>query len=469
MRYLCRIAFVSLLLVTLVGCAENQVTNSPRSPAVQALDETRLAAGIATQAGWAIDESEAATLSNQPSGPPVEGIRCLGRQVLADDIVHYAFDVRTGPGEYDVIGLHRVVRESVPYHPIRTRKSVFLQHGDLKDFTGMFLPGLASPRQPDDVGLAVQLAASDLDVWGIDQAWTRVPEGLGDYTFLLDHGLDRCITDLGTGIELARVVRRLTGNGYRKMVLLGYSSGAALGFAYLNEEAVLPPGRQKTCGYIPVDYGLKGDDPNWIEAMRGDVPFYESLIASGACRMGNPFAFFGPPAFADPEGPSELIPGMTNAQAAIALGAYSAYPAIPSVTYHFLAGIFDESGMPAGLQYTPFDDWVDFMLAAPPNETVAFMRDYSMAALPEYDTPWDDHLAAITTPVLYLDAAGGAGGYGLLTLDLISSTDVTVLTFSYHPPEEVLLDFAHIDLFLATGASSFVWTPVRDWIVSHTP
>ncbi|MDM7914460.1 MAG: hypothetical protein ACE15D_02615 [Candidatus Eisenbacteria bacterium] len=84
-------------------------------------------------------------------------------------------------------------------------------------------------------------------------------------------------------------------------------------------------------------------------------------------------------------------------------------------------------------------------------------------------SPWDDHLADITTPILYVEAVGGGGPYGKHTLDLISSTDVTILSFGFHPPEEILLEFAHIDLFLARDNASFVWTPVCDWVLDHTP
>lgn len=469
MRRVTLFSVIAAALLVLAGCSEERVTGPVSSSPPATIDAQEAAISITQQAGWDVDSADEAFHGRPLSGPMPAGVVFVGRQTVVDDLAHYIFEVRFGPGEHEVFGLHRVVRESAPNRPIRTKKSVFLQHGDLKDFTGMFMPGLASPRQPDDVGLAVQLAAAGIDVWGIDQAWTRVPEGLGDYAFLLDFGLDRGIADLGSGIEIARVVRRLTGNGYRRMALLGYSSGAALGFAFLNAESQLPPGHQKTCGYIPVDYGLECSVPAWWAALRSDMLLFDALIQSGENRLANPFAYFGPPALQDPDGPSDLIPGLTNRQAAIGLGAWSAYPSIPDVTYHFLAGVFDEEGTPVELQYTLFDNWVDFMIASPPNEAVAFMRDYSMAALPEYEVPWDDHLADITTPVLYIVATGGAGLYGLHTLDLIGSDDVTVLTFGFHPPEEILLDYAHIDLFLAENAPALVWEPALAWILDHTP
>jgi len=61
---------------------------------------------------------------------------------ITDDVYHYSWQVRVGPGPFDVVGLHRVVKERSPNRPIRTRKSVFMLHGDFKDFAGCFLPGL---------------------------------------------------------------------------------------------------------------------------------------------------------------------------------------------------------------------------------------------------------------------------------------------------------------------------------------
>src|SRR5690242_11416645 len=52
------------------------------------------------------------------------------RRQVVDDIFEYSYPVRVGHGTYDVITLHRVVRELAPGLPVRTPKSVFLVHGD---------------------------------------------------------------------------------------------------------------------------------------------------------------------------------------------------------------------------------------------------------------------------------------------------------------------------------------------------
>jgi hypothetical protein len=89
----------------------------------------------------------------------------MDRQVIIGDIVHYSFGVRVGPGPFDVIGLHRVVRETRPFRPIRTAQCVFFDHGDFTSFVSGFLTATLSPEIPDDYCLPVYLAENDIDIW----------------------------------------------------------------------------------------------------------------------------------------------------------------------------------------------------------------------------------------------------------------------------------------------------------------
>ena len=36
-----------------------------------------------------------------------------------------------------------------------------------------------------------------------------------------------------------------------------------------------------------------------------------------------------------------------------------------------------------------------------------------------------------------------------------------------HPPEEAVLDFAHVDLFIADNAPEIVWRPILNWMKAH--
>ena len=66
----------------------------------------------------------------------------VAREIVTADIAHYTYGVRTGPGKYDRIRVHRVVRETRPGKPLKAAKNLFFQHGDCKDFMGMCLPGM---------------------------------------------------------------------------------------------------------------------------------------------------------------------------------------------------------------------------------------------------------------------------------------------------------------------------------------
>ncbi|MGB7589605.1 MAG: hypothetical protein WBO19_00010 [Terriglobia bacterium] len=85
-------------------------------------------------------------------------IKHSDRTVLHGDIVHYRFDVVVGPGKFDVIRLHRVVREAQPYHPIRTVDGVLLLPGSPNYFEAIFMAPLISSVPAWDRSIAVFLA-----------------------------------------------------------------------------------------------------------------------------------------------------------------------------------------------------------------------------------------------------------------------------------------------------------------------
>jgi hypothetical protein len=461
------IVFCALLALVMMGCSRED----PAAPQEQEftptvdLDLQGIASSVVAQAGWSFTEdmqNHAMDAEKALSGYQVVNIQ---RDELGDGIVHYGFEVRVGPGQYDVIGLHRVVQEKQHQRPIRTKKNIFLLHGDIKRFTGVFLPGLNSPRQPDDVGFAAYLAKAGIDVWGMDQAWALVPEATSNLDFMADWGIQRQSDDLGIALSIARLARSMTGGGNNKMLLLGYSSGAATALVYLGQEAQEPEASRNVAGFVAGDYGLVSDDPDWRAATCGDLASYESEMAAGNYGAFSPFLLFGPPSLNDPDGASALIPGLTNLMAGIGI---ATWPAYNGISYHYLAGIFDGNGLPTGLQYTQPDNWVDFMVYAPAWEPYAFLADYSAVICSPETVPWDDNLGDITVPVLWLGAAGGAAPLSTYTLEVIGSNDITEVIVELETPENVLLDFGHVDLFLADNAEVEVWAPTLDWIKTHT-
>jgi hypothetical protein len=464
------IMLVGALLIT-TSCSEDRavapdpvVTTGTTSGTN--VDPAIIAAEIVHRSGWEVDaEAEIPVKAAGGSDQVQSNCQIIDfERELIGDVVHYSYQIQVGSGPYDIIGLHRVVKERRPYRPIRTHKNVFMLHGDLKDFEGCFMPGYLSTTYPDDFGIAVHLAREGVDVWGMDQTYCSVPEEVVDFSFMADWDFYKHVDDTDTGLAIARMVRRLTGSGFRKFNLLGYSGGAALGYALLNEETKRPPGKRHVGGFIPVDQGMFSDNPDYAATVCAQGQYYADLMDAGEYAEFNALPLFGVPARDDPEGPSALIPGFTNLQAALALAVYPYYEGFP---YHFLAGSFDSDGIPAGLQYANVDLWVDFLCNAPPWFPNGFSRDeYISQCGPGY-APWTDSFANIQVPVLAVSAIGGFGIPEYYTLQLLGSSDITLLEIGLHPPDEIALDFAHIDIFIADNAPELVWDPILQWIENH--
>lgn len=461
-RYRRLVCFLVLVLVMMSGCGREQpaapLAEPTALPAVgSTLDLDAVAAELVAAAGW--EGEDVATKTAAATGL----IESNSRTFLAGDVVHYEWHVRVGPGRYDVIGVHRVVREGRHGRPLVTRANLFLQHGDYKSFEGCFLPGLVSPRLPDDIGFAFYLAQNDVDVWGIDQAWCLVPADETNLSFMADWGMQRQVDDLRIAMTLARLVRCLTGCGSQPLLLSGFSTGGPIGFAALNQETQLPPGLRTIAGFIPVDQGLKTDVPEWAAICEGISANYQALLDGGQYQDFNPLPAFGGLALEDPAGDSPLVPGVTNLQAALILGTL---PFFAGVSSHFCAGNFDTDGMPTGLRFLDTEVLVDFMAYAPPYEPVAYLRDEYLPSWSDA-SPWDDHLGAVTVPILFVVARGGFGYTGLHTLDLLGSTDVTVQEHGWGADDNAL-EYGHLDLFLDRDAAARVWQPVLTWVRDHS-
>jgi len=380
-------------------------------------------------------------------------------------LAHYSVQLRVGSGEYDVIGLHRVVRERRPHLPIRTKKSVFMQHGSSKDFVGMWLPGLTSETTPDDFGMGVYLARHDIDVWGIDQSWTLVPGSETNDEFMMDWGLERQMGDLRTAVAVARWTRILTGCSAAKMILAGYSNGIPTTVSLVNEETQIPRGLRNVGGYIPIDCPIKAEPGGLIqEILTAYSEQYQALHAGGL--YAEP-VLFGPLAELvrnHRDDPSPFDSTMSNLEFALFMCA--APVLLPGHPFHYWAGTF-EGGMPTGLRFVTEDLWLDFLASGTAYEPIIWSADWCGYVAGILDTPYDDHLADIDVPVLNVTPGGGFAEETLYGLDLLGSSDIETLSPSKGlPPEE---DYAHIDIFTDPESETLVWQPMLEWIVSHTP
>lgn len=466
-------ALVLLLALSLTGCSREDTptspTTSPDATSTAPLDPELAAGAVMLACGWDfahdvdLPANLAALLDKCPPGSIVQDFQ---REVITGDIVHYSLVLSVGPGPYDVIGLHRVVREQRPQRPIRARQSLFCVHGMGKDFVGNFMPGRKSPQLPDDLGFAVYMAQHDIDVWGIDNSYTLVPGGLDDHGFAADWGLNRCIDDIEGGIAVARLVRLFTGNGLRKMTLLGYSQGLQMGYALLDRQTLLPRGRRSVGSYIPVDWGLEFDDPdlqaNECEFLSGYLDLLDEGIYGFDDDPDGFYASLGYLAQTAPDEPSPYYEDLTN------LEVFLFYTAVPSVEAGSVwwAGLFDDDGWPLDFAYTTqlmaTEFWIHW---APMHPPVRLWADFHTLVCE--DSSWESRLGLIDMPVFSLEAAGGGGPYQVGTLDRLVSAEVTRHVVQLLGPDDAWRDFAHIDLFTADDAPQLAWQPTLAWLQSR--
>ena len=411
----------------------------------------------------------------------------LDRRRLVRNIYEYTLVLKVGPGIFDTIGIHRVVRERWPYCPIKPSRAIMMLHGDNSDFRSAFLMSTQSNEVPIKHSLAIYLAQRGIDVWGIDLRWTFVPDyypGNDETPYCYADGCEFMenwdtalhLKDIRNAVRIARTVRGLTGSGFGKMFMLGHSRGAQFTYAYANEETQLPWWRQSLRGIIPVDMVYKFDpkeEEGLIGAACTRLGVLEELRDSGTCFSDEAVTlkYIAYLAATNPEDNSK-IPGLgylTNQQVAwFALSAtYATYPPMPPPVpfYHYCAGTFDDDG-PTGLQFTNSDYMLEFAFAVPSFQSLGEIID-GEAIMCSESTPYDDYLDLIETPVFYVGAAGGFGAYGEYVLELLGSTDKQSLIVQLHPAEAVALDYGHIDLLFADNAKHKVWMPIFKWIKRH--
>jgi len=394
------------------------------------------------------------------------------RRVLTGNIAEYSFKVPVGPGPNDVIGIHRVVKEVAPGVPARAKKALMMAHGDIWGFRPAFL---ADPVN----NLPVFLAENGVDVWGIDYRWTLVPGSTTDFSFMQDWGIEQDARDLGVALGVARSVRLATGNGFGKMLLLGWSRGGQIGYAYLNAESQVPPGLRQVSGFIPTDIYLKTDNEDFRLAACTRYLGAKQQLDGGVYHnpTGGVVSTVAALATADPSGASPVIPGFTNHQASLAVGSLTFILLPPGLEpvplYHFTGGTFLPTSplpTPTGLIYSPESSLLALEAGASPFQPVKVGADADASTCDDpsiVDVAFDDHLADIKVPVFYLGANGGFGESGIYTTTLLGSQDVTSHVVDLQPAAAQLLEIGHGDIFLATDGESLFWQPVLSWIQGH--
>ncbi|MFL5356603.1 hypothetical protein [Archangium sp.] len=466
---------VPIALLSLVGCGAE--TPNTEAPAAEA-EEVGQARSMLRATGCP------GCLAGTDGARFVDGVE---REQVTGDIYHYTLKLQVGPDAHDVIALHRVVKEKAAGVPEKSAESVFLVHGDAWDFRGAFMASTLPGSGVDaDHSIAVYLAGKGVDVWGIDLRWTQVPLGTQDFSFMAGWNLGTHAQDVGTGLRVARALRRATGSGYGKMNLLGWSRGAMVSYAWLNAETQLPPGQRSVSGFIPVDMVVKfgpeaEQQRQWActraavaQQLRQAGQLEGNLSGPGAgvliMQVGQA-ATYWPDAVAQPP-----LPPLPYRNLGFAVGAatfsfltdanHGIYPTVPA--YHFSAGVFSPEGVPTGLQYVQPEQFFSLLSAARPYQDFAEIVEGEQMQCGDKDLPYDDHLSEVKVPVLYVGAGGGFGRYGEYAVtNLLGSQDVSIVRVQRLTESQRVADYGHVDLFLASDAEQSVWAPIYRWMKKH--
>jgi hypothetical protein len=451
MRNISRIALFSFLFLSSYVCAAAQTADVRKSAA---------AACAAAQQSSSLARGACA-------------VERVERRHIVADVFEYSFKLKVGAGAHDQIGLHRVVRERAHGVPFKEMRAVFMVHGDVWGFDEAFMSSTLSGAAPRERSVGVYLAQQGVDVWGIDLRWTQVPADTTDFNFMKDWNVSTHVSDVATGIGVARGVRGATGSGDGRVALLGWSRGGVIAYAYANAEAVVPEQSRQVDALIPMDIAFKLN-PEHEEQRAGACVRYaggRQQLAAGVYHspQGVLVRNVGVLAATAPADSSPVVPGLNNRQAALLVGSathalFGPYPPVPF--YHFTAGTFDANSLPSGLQLMPEAYLYDFYQTASPFQSVTEQVETEGVMCGD-ELPYDDNLAAVNIPVYYVGAGGGFGDYGLDTLGRLGSADVSSNVVKLYGPEGRPVEFGHSDLFLADNAKELVWKPLYDWIVSH--
>lgn len=393
------------------------------------------------------------------------------RTQLGVDIAHYRYDVAMGPGKYDVVRIHRIVREGRPNKPVSTRDAVMLLPGNPNSFEGIFMAPMVTGVSELDHSIVILLAKNDIDVWGMDYGWALVPPDETEFEFMGQWGLAKDVAHAEAALSFVRSIRVGTGQGNGKLHVLGLSYGGQVAYPLVGEETVQPPGLRNVKGMIVLDIGVKlGNE--------GDREFYCAMAEIDQARLdSNPpssyandtglgFQLLAYLASTAPDAESPFFAPLTNWQAVLFLGASTEL--VTGQPWHLVGGYLDEYGIPSGLRFTDDQFWLGAMGASfPPYYPVRIDVDTDQLLCGTFDTPFDDHLAQITVPILHVGAKGGFGPSAYASTTFTASRDVTTITVQRLSDTDEAMDFGHVDTVLAREAETLVWRPILDWIMVH--
>jgi dienelactone hydrolase len=386
---------------------------------------------------------------------------------ISPNVYEFYYSLTTGTGKYDHIGIHRVTQVNNG-QPVPSDNAVLLVHGDAWGFDQAFMRGISRRS------VGAYLASRGIDVWGIDLAWTLVPSSETDFTFMKSWGMQHDIDDIERALSFARQVRKQTGSDDGRLALLGWSRGGWLGFGLLNQESQQSCDNRQVRAYVPVDNMYKTNSAASRAVFCSAEAYDNQQIASGVYNSNAQFyQSVGQYAIQDPYDISTIFGSpYTSLTASLTLGA-AVYQLGSGFTpyYHYVGGTFpddDFQAVPNGLRYSNVAEWNDFEFGASPYEPFQMVAESSAITCGDApNLPFDKHLKDINVPVFYVGAGGAFGTYGLYTLSLLGSTDVSDHIVSFYPPDQRAFDFGHVDLFHAEDAQNLLWRNILHWLEKH--
>ena len=317
----------------------------------------------------------------------------------------------------------------------------------------------------EEGSIALFLASHEVDVWGMDYAWSFVPYGTPDFAPLEGWGIDKDTAHVSSALSIARWLRARSGQGVGPIHLLGFSYGGFLAFSTASEDTQRPGALKNLKGIIPVEGAAFKNNNTTVACVsaanlaaqlaRGDIATDASwMMLAGRAALENPDAL--------------------SAQGLAALPPY--FLAVPPYTFTnyqwalasfirslFFAGAYAPDPPSAATTLTDGGRIIELLANTPPYQLVRANYDMSASRCdsPNHPVAFDDHLGEVTVPIF------AVARRIVPTLDVLprtASTDVTTLVLN--PTQSPSL-YGHADVMLANDAASVVWQPILDWILAR--
>jgi pimeloyl-ACP methyl ester carboxylesterase len=346
-------------------------------------------------------------------------------------------------------------------NPIDRFEVVHVRHPDPSETRGSILlaPGLGTGFQLYEVSdtpyyrdsFAGFLATRGFDVWGFSQrlqglAAGTCESGAADCSVMADWGLAQLAADA----EYVRT-RIVAENPGELPVIGGQSMGAMISFAAINAN---PEGYHAA---IMLEGGLYSEDPVYQGLAAAGCQFMNGLLDAGIYYNGEMIPFMKTVnmlADVDPDGPSPIMPGLTNLQAWVfLLSVPNPGPTSPTPNYIFDTGDWMSGTLTYAnpdLLHGMFYGFVDYM-------TVASLRDGNCSFAGLDGGQFISNLAAFDGPVFAI--ANGRGFDTMVgdTLSLMPDADVTLFTYP---------DYGHMDHMFGTDHFDILEQPLLQWLAT---